>query len=128
MNRKNIRSIHARRDRKEFVVAAVLLLSAMMQNCGKQQPADSPSPPVVEVKTASVVRGRIDETITVSGSTAYRREAQLRSPIAGVITSFKFYTGDRLHKGDIVARIQTKESRAAIVGAEEMLRSAATPS
>ncbi|HYQ86534.1 MAG TPA: efflux RND transporter periplasmic adaptor subunit [Bacteroidota bacterium] len=114
-------------NRKGFVVATAMLLMAVMQHCGKQPAADSPPPPVVEVKTASVVRGRIDETITVSGSTAYRREAQLRSPIAGLITSFKFYTGDRLHKRDIVARVQTKESRAAIVGAEELLRSAATP-
>jgi membrane fusion protein (multidrug efflux system) len=97
-----------------------------MQDCGKQPEADSPSTPVVEVKTAQVVRGRIAETITVSGTTAYRREAQLRSPIAGLITGFKFYTGDRLRKGEVAARIQTKESHAAIVGAEELLRSATT--
>lgn len=112
--------------RKGFVAAAAVLLIALMQNCGKQQEADSPSTPVVEVKTASVVRGRIDETTTASGSTAYRREAQLRSPIAGLITGFKFYTGDKVHKGEVVVRIQTKESHAAIIGAEELLRSATT--
>jgi multidrug efflux pump subunit AcrA (membrane-fusion protein) len=105
-----------------------VVLLGIFSECGKRQEADSAPDAIVSVRTATVKTGRIDETIVVSGTTKYRMEAQIRTPIAGLLTHFTLYNGDKVKKGELVARIRTKESQASISGAEQLLRSATTAS
>jgi membrane fusion protein, multidrug efflux system len=102
------------------------LLIVLLWDCGKREEIDSKISATVTVKTTIIRSGKIDETITVSGSTKFKREAQIRSSITGVITDFKFYNGDKFGKGKFIAQVRTKESQSAINGAEELLRMAAT--
>jgi biotin carboxyl carrier protein len=48
-----------------------------------------------------------------------RREAQLRSPMTGVLARFQYFNGDAITKGTAVALVKSKESVAALLGAEQ---------
>lgn len=112
--------------RRVLILAGSLILTGLLSDCGKRSEPDSAPVTIVDVKTDFVRSGEIDETIMVSGSTQYRIEAQIRSPIGGLITHFKLFNGDRVKKGEVVAQVRPKESQAAISGAEQLLRAATT--
>ena len=111
-----------------LVALSFVLLIGLLPDCAKREETDSTPEALVDVRTAVVKSGRIDETITVSGATQYRVEAQIRSPIAGLITRCTLYNGDEVKRGEIVAQVRTKESQASISGAQQLLRTATTES
>ncbi len=105
----------------------IAFLAALMQlGCGTKSSSDS-LPVIVEVKTNTVRSGSIEETVEATGSTSPQREAQLRSPITGVIVRFALFNGDQVKRGQSIAVVRTKESQASIQGAEELVRIASTP-
>jgi membrane fusion protein, multidrug efflux system len=81
---------------------------------------------VVAVKTAPVVRGDMATVVTATGSTDALRKEKIITPIAGVLLSLKVLEGTPVHRGDLLAVIQPKETRAAITGAAALLRAAGT--
>ncbi len=106
---------------------SIVLLTALTQlGCGTK-PSPDPLPVVVEVKTSAVRSGSIEETVDATGSTSAQREAQLRSPITGVIVRFTLFNGDAVTRGETIAVIRTKESQASLQGAQELVRIALTP-
>lgn len=111
--------------RRYFFIALIVTLTQV--GCGRKEPADSHSQVRVDVKTAAVRSGVIDETVNATGLTSFQRETQLRSPIAGLIVSFKFFNGDLVKRGQTIYIVRTRESQAAIQGAEELLKSALSP-
>lgn len=105
----------------------IALFTALTQlGCGTK-PSPDPLPVVVDVKTSAVRSGSIEETVDVTGSTSAQREAQLRSPITGVIVRFTLLNGDPVKRRETIAVIRTKESQASIQGAQELVRIALTP-
>ena len=82
---------------------------------------------VVTVKTDKVAEHDALLSVTALGRTDALRKEKIYSPIAGKIVAMKVYEGTEVQRGDIVAVIQSKESNAAIMGAEGMVQSAATP-
>jgi len=80
--------------------------------------------PVVSVRTAPVVRGDIDVVVTATGTTDAVRKEKIVAPIGGVLIALKVLEGTPVRRGDVVAIIQPKETRAAITGAETLLREA----
>jgi RND family efflux transporter MFP subunit len=54
------------------------------------------------------------------------REEKIFSPITGKILSLEAIENVTVHKGDVIATIRTKESQAAIDGAEVLVRSASS--
>ena len=109
------------------IFLALVFVSTTFMSCTREPAADSTPEVRVEVKATTVRSGSIEETVSATGSTTIQREAQLRSPITGVLVSFKLYNGDKVKKGEPVAEVRTKESQASLQGAEELLRSAVTP-
>lgn len=93
-------------------------------NTGKAQ--DSPSP-LVSVKAVPIKKETLDEIVPAYGVTSVQQLYRIISPVTGVITGFNYFNGDRIMKGDTIASIMTKESYAAIKGAETMIRNASTP-
>ena len=81
---------------------------------------------VVAVKTAPVVRGVMETVVRATGSTDALRKEKIIAPIAGTLISVKALEGTPVRRGDLLAVIQPKETRAAITGAETLLRSAGT--
>ncbi len=98
-----------------------------LAGCRVEQAADTPAVVRVDVTAAQIRKGQIEETVTATGSTSMRTESQLRSPITGVLVQFGFFNGDRVRKGEAVARVRPKEAQAALEGADELLRMAKTP-
>jgi multidrug efflux pump subunit AcrA (membrane-fusion protein) len=81
----------------------------------------------VTVQTAAVMEGDAIIIVTAYGRTDALRKENVYAPLAGKITTLKAFEGTEVEKGDILAVIETKESQAAILGAETMLQSATTP-
>jgi len=80
--------------------------------------------PVVAVRTAAVARGAIDVVVSATGTTDAVRKEKVVAPIGGVLISLNVLEGTAVRRGDVVAVIQPKETRAAITGAETLMREA----
>jgi RND family efflux transporter MFP subunit len=103
---------------------AIACLFAFFAGCTKEPEQESTPEVRTDVRTALIRSGEIEETVSATGATAILRQAQLRSPITGIIVQFPFYNGDKITKGEPVASVRTRESEASLQGAEELLRSA----
>ncbi len=108
-----------------------LLLCGTLSGCTGRHGTDdegegSPAGAVVAVKTVPVVRGDLETVVTATGSTDALRKEKIVAPIAGTLLSMRVLEGTRVRRGDVVAVIQPKETRAAISGAETLLRAART--
>lgn len=82
--------------------------------------------PAVEVKIDSVRLGTIPETVGVTGATKVLRQENISSPIDGKVTSLRVLEGDAVKRGQIIAVVETKESLAAMTGAQMLLSRAQT--
>jgi multidrug efflux pump subunit AcrA (membrane-fusion protein) len=107
-----------------------LLAAALLAGCGRHrddddQPNESVEPRV-PVKTAPIREGQATITIHAVGKTDALRKQKVYAPIAGIITSLRIQEGSSVRSGGTIALIRTKESQAAIAGAEALLQSAAT--
>ncbi len=93
---------------------------------GAEDEESSAAAAVVAVKTAPVVRGDMETVVTATGSTDALHKEKIIAPIAGTLLSVKVLEGTRVRRGDVLAVIQPKETRAAITGARALLRAAVT--
>jgi RND family efflux transporter MFP subunit len=111
-----------------YFIQFLFILSFVLIGCSKKPGDDEESQPsipaIVAVRTASVSQGNIDVVVTASGKTEAFRNVKVFSPIAGRILSLKVLEGAQVKSGDVLATILTKESYAAIAGAEALLQSA----
>lgn len=102
-------------------------LSGCTQHHGGDDAGESSSAiAVVAVKTAPVVRGDLETVVSATGNTDAVRKEKIVAPIAGTLLSLKVLEGTPVRRGDLVAVIQPKETRAAITGADALLRAART--
>jgi len=107
-------------------IALIFVLAVFISGCSNK-PKETPTPPVVvQVKVDYVRTGNIEQTVTATGQTSVQKVFQITSPLTGVIVKFKYYNGDVINQGDEICLIRTKESQAAITGAELLLRNAVT--
>jgi multidrug efflux pump subunit AcrA (membrane-fusion protein) len=109
----------------------ILFLCALLPGCTNRHAeeddaASSALTPVVAVKTAEVTRGTIGVFVTATGRTDAIRREKILAPIGGTLVSLNVLEGKAVRRGDVVAVIQPRETRSAIIGAEALLRSART--
>jgi len=112
-----------------LVSLALLLLLASIAGCSSSRSAEdgnSSISPIVAVKVAEIKSADIPVTLTAPGKTSALRDEKIFSPVTGKILSLKAIENMAVHKGDVIATIRTKESQAAIDGAEILIRSAST--
>ncbi|MGA9363004.1 MAG: efflux RND transporter periplasmic adaptor subunit [Bacteroidota bacterium] len=113
------------------VLLFFLITAGWIGGCRQKQAEDeqgqSAATPLVAVKTAPVKRGNIDLIVTAVGKTEALRELKVFSPIAGRVVSINVLEGMSVTQGDVLATLQTKESLAAITGAEALVEAARTP-
>jgi multidrug efflux pump subunit AcrA (membrane-fusion protein) len=81
---------------------------------------------VVPVQIDTVTSGNAVLSISAVGKTAATRTEKILSPSAGKIVALKVLEGSTVKAGDVLAVMMTKESQAALSGAETLLRSAKT--
>jgi membrane fusion protein (multidrug efflux system) len=104
-----------------------LLIGCTQKRADTDEDTSSTVSPVVNVKTAPIMRGSIDVVVTATGRIDALRKVKVVSPLPGRIQTLSVIEGTTVKTGDVVAVIQSKEAYAAIAGAEALLRSARTP-
>jgi len=110
-------------------IPGIVLCALTLAACGKQggeEEGQGHVTPVVAVRSAEILVGNAIQTISATGRTEVLRREKVYSPVAGTITALDVLEGSPVRAGDVLVTILTKESQAAIVGAEALLRSAQT--
>ena len=115
---------------KTFLVSLLFALSLIVLSCAKKTASDEEEggsvKATVAVKTTSLHRGDMAAVVESVGKVDALRKQKLFSPVAGRVTSLTALEGAAVAAGEVLAVIQTKESQAAIAGAEALVRLANT--
>ncbi len=111
-----------------IILLVLLIISGCQKNNEENsgETSQSSAQTVVPVKVDSIKKETLDVTVQVYGITSAKQFYRIISPINGVITKFNFYNGDKVAEGETIASIITKESYAAVKGAETMMKNAVT--
>jgi hypothetical protein len=105
-----------------------LVLAAILAGCGKPPAEEAPADPVVTVHAGVVAERTFRDEVEAPGRWKSASQLSVRAPAAGSIESLTPRPGDRVGTGQVVGRLLTRESRAALEGAELMVRDARTSS
>jgi macrolide-specific efflux system membrane fusion protein len=76
--------------------------------------------------TATVARGTYKTTVSATGTITPRREEDLSFTSSGTVTSVAVSVGDKVHRGDVLARIDTTSLQAQLDAAEAQVTAAET--
>ena len=108
----------------------LLTAGVIVASCARRQENDDQPNETVEakvpVKTALVSEGQANIMVHAVGKTDALRKEKVYAPIAGIVSSLRIQEGSSVKAGQTIALIRTKESQAAIAGAEALLQSATT--
>jgi HlyD family secretion protein len=74
-----------------------------------------------------VTRETISVLISGPGKTVALVQQKVRAPFAGTLRDLTLADGDAVHQGQTVAAVVSRDSEAALIGAQEMLRQAVGP-
>ncbi len=83
-------------------------------SCGSRQTGEKEEfvVPKASVKTTQLVRGNIEDLLTLNGKTVFLRKNQVVAPISGYITAVHVKFGDSVKNGSTLFEIQTRENKA----------------
>jgi multidrug efflux pump subunit AcrA (membrane-fusion protein) len=113
--------------------SAALLLILSFAACSKSggtsgaSKADPTPEAPTPVRVAAVAKQTLPVFVSGPGRTAALIQQKVRAPFAGTLTSLTVSDGDLVQRGQTVGTIVARDSEAALSGAREMLREAATP-
>jgi membrane fusion protein, multidrug efflux system len=113
-------------------IAAPLVLLAALVSCrggSGSAAADAKAdhaPAAVPVKVAPVGRADLAETVSGPGHVVALVEQKIRAPFTGTLTELDVADGDRVRKGEKLGVVVSRDSEAAVSGAQEMVRDAHT--
>jgi multidrug efflux pump subunit AcrA (membrane-fusion protein) len=113
---------------KWIVVAGVNLL-LVLSGCNRHEETNEESATSsarVPVKISQLNKSNIESVVSAIGRTDALRKEKIFSPISGRVITLKVLEGSSVHTGDIILTIRTKETQAAIEGAEALMRIAST--
>ena len=77
------------------------------------------APDIVEVRTAAVARGLVEETVTNTraGTVKVRLRAELSPQVGGLVVALPHREGDRVEAGELVVVLDSRAQRAELVSA-----------
>lgn len=87
----------------------------------------APTATNVPVSVATVRHEMLNVIVTAPGRTEALRRDRVRAPFASRLMSLRVTDGDHVAKGQIIAVVVSKNSEAALDGAEQMLAAARSP-
>lgn len=76
------------------------------------------------VRVRAIEERRFEDAVTSPGQWRSAGQIVVSAPFAGIVESLAVRPGDRVRQGQVLCRLLTRESRAALRGAEIMLRQA----
>lgn len=80
----------------------------------------------VPVQVDTVAVENLNVVVTAPGRTEALRQDRVRAPFGARLVSLRVTDGDRVSAGDVVALVESKNSEAALRGAQQMLAAART--
>ncbi len=101
-------------------------LAACRDKPAAQTPPPSPPAAVIPVSVAPVSRATLADIVSGPGRSAALAQEKIRAPFAGALTELSVVDGDRVHRGDQLGTIVSRDSEAALAGARQMEREAKT--
>lgn len=102
---------------------AALALAAALAGCGGSEPA-APKAAGARLATAAVEMREVELTHTAEAVVEAVRQSTVSAQIAGRIVDLRFDVGDRVRKGDVIARIDERSASQALAASEAQVRSA----
>ena len=109
-----------------FRTAFLATTAALVMCSGHKSKTEDPPKVVVAVKLAAVQKGPIELVETAPGRTDVEKREKILSPVAGRVIQQSKQPGAEVTAGEIIAVIRTKESDAALTGAQTLLSEAQT--
>jgi len=109
--------------RRWWVVALVVVVAAVAGGWTWMARGDEPTAQRI---TANVARGTYKTTVSATGTITPKREDDLTFSSSGTVTRVAVAVGDRVHKGDVLARIGTASLQAQVDAAEAQVTAAET--
>lgn len=118
-----------------LIAALIFASAAMVSGCSKEASDDEQSAQqvVAQVTVTKVARAQIQQTATLSGNVVAlpNEDVKLSSLVAGRITSLNVAEGDHVHKGELLATIdshtyddQLRQAQASLSQAQATLQNA----
>lgn len=105
-----------------IVVVVVLLLAAGGAGAWLLlRPSDAQA---AQTMTATVETGTFQQTVAATGTLAAAKEADLDFGVSGRVASVRVSAGDKVAKGDVLARLDTTSLEAALTSAKAQLAAA----
>jgi len=110
------------------VALVAVLAAALAVSCGKRGGEDENEPgAVVPVRTAAVEEREFSDALEAPGQWKSSGDVVLPAPFAAVVESLDARPGDKVAAGDTLGQLMTRESRAALRGAEMLASEAREP-
>ncbi len=114
--------------KKTLPFLIVVTLGWILSGCGtKRDDVETGIKPRATVEVARSVLGNIDNMVNATGSFEVLRDEQVKSTIPGKVLKVFVLEGDAVHKGQLLVKVLSQESYAAITGAREMIAQATSP-
>jgi multidrug efflux pump subunit AcrA (membrane-fusion protein) len=114
--------------RAGWLLATVLTLTIVLSACGRRSDApseDSGRTPSVEVRVGTISERLFRPMISASGQWISSNDLVMSAPFAAIVDSVIPRPGDRVSRREVLAWLTTRESEAALEGAELLLLQAA---
>ncbi|MGE0088766.1 MAG: efflux RND transporter periplasmic adaptor subunit [Bacteroidales bacterium] len=96
---------------KIFKPTILFVTLVFLISCNQKETKND-TPPLPSVSTIHPVRGNIQENKQLNGQVIYLNKTTITAPISGYITEVNTKVGNRVEKGELLFKIQTKESMA----------------
>jgi multidrug efflux pump subunit AcrA (membrane-fusion protein) len=112
----------ADRPRRRRWWVGVVLIAIVVGAAATAWAGSRPGP---SYRTAEARRGAVAELLTTTGTLSPVQQADADFQVAGSVSSVSVTTGQRIHAGDVLARLRRGSLRSAVVSAESTLATAA---
>ncbi|HEX6633723.1 MAG TPA: efflux RND transporter periplasmic adaptor subunit, partial [Usitatibacter sp.] len=105
-------------------VAAAAALAAALAGCGGKEAPPAPRAAAGALAAARVELREVELTRSAEAVVEAVRQSTVSSQIAGRIVDLRFDVGDRVKKGDVIARIDERAATQALAQSEAQVRAA----
>lgn len=108
-------------------IMSIMFAWALTGCSSKKDNSDVDIKPRATVKVAHARLGNIDNMVKATGSFEVLRDEKVKSTVPGKVLRVYVLEGDVVHKGQLLVKVLSQESYAAITGARALLAQAVTP-
>ena len=102
---------------------AALAAATLLAACG-DEPAPAPKAAAAELPAAAAELREVELTHSAEAVVEAVRQSTVSAQIAGRIVDLRFDVGDRVEKGDVIARIDERAATQAVAASQAQVRSA----